>query len=159
MKNEKYLEDKYLDEFEVIDGLNQHPSGMNFDEWKRFNGYISERQETIDGKFKVGDGATFGLWTDRMAGTVIEISRDGTRLKWQEDKAVLKTEMKFQPGGFAGHCLNNDGQQYDYEPDPEGMIEEFSLRKNGQWKAVGVRLTVTGYHLFPGRKKKYDYNF
>lgn len=159
MKTEQFLQDKYFDEFEVIDKLNQHPSGMNFDEWKRFNGYVSDRQETIDGNFKVGDGATYGLWSDRHAGTIIEIDEDGKRLKWQEDKATLKTKMDCTVGGFSAHCNNNDDQEYEYEPDPDGRIEEFSFRNNDKWKLSGVKSYTYGYNLYPGRHKKYDYNF
>jgi len=27
------LHEKYMSEFEIIDGLSQHPDGMNFEEW------------------------------------------------------------------------------------------------------------------------------
>ena len=28
-----YMTEKYFSEFEVIDGLNQHPSGLTFEQW------------------------------------------------------------------------------------------------------------------------------
>ncbi len=39
---ELLLLDKYRSEFEVIDGLNQHPKGMNFNKWLLDNGLITE---------------------------------------------------------------------------------------------------------------------
>lgn len=36
------LEEKYFNEFEVIDGLNQHPDGLSFEQWKEKNGYEAD---------------------------------------------------------------------------------------------------------------------
>lgn len=39
---ELLLSELYFREFEVIDGLNQHPKGINFYEWMYQKGLISE---------------------------------------------------------------------------------------------------------------------
>ncbi len=37
------LTDKYLSEFEVIDGLSQHPKGINYYEWLLSKGIITKK--------------------------------------------------------------------------------------------------------------------
>lgn len=39
------LESVYHNEFEVIDGLNQHPRGINYEEWLQEKGIISIKNE------------------------------------------------------------------------------------------------------------------
>lgn len=38
------LSERYLAEFEVIDGLNQHPEGLNFYDWLGKKGIIPESE-------------------------------------------------------------------------------------------------------------------
>ena len=106
--------------------------------------------------FNVGDGATAIGWSDCRAGTIIEVS--AKRVVWQRDKVKLlnRDELKWTPGGFAGHC---DGvQRYSYEADPCGRIVVYSLRKNGRWIPKGAPLRSTA-QIVPGRTEHYDYNF
>lgn len=50
---EMYLSDKYNSEFEVIDGLNQHPQGINYYTWLYRKGLITkEKWEEIQQKIK-----------------------------------------------------------------------------------------------------------
>lgn len=42
---EQLLESKYFEEFKIIDGLNQHPDGLNFEEWK--NKYYPTRTKLM----------------------------------------------------------------------------------------------------------------
>lgn len=37
---EYLLQQEYFNEFEVIDGINQHPEGMNFYDWLYKKGFI-----------------------------------------------------------------------------------------------------------------------
>lgn len=38
------LGEKYASEFEVIDGLNQHPQGWNFYDWLLAHGFITQEE-------------------------------------------------------------------------------------------------------------------
>lgn len=106
--------------------------------------------------FNVGDGATAIGWSDCRAGTIIEAS--AKRVVWQRDKVKLlnRDELKWTPGGFAGHC--EGVQRYSYEADPCGRIVVYTLRKNGRWIPKGAPLRSTA-QIVPGRTEHYDYNF
>lgn len=102
---------------------------------------------------EVGDGATVCLWSDREAYTIIK--RTAQSLTLQRDKATLSPDFKpeFIPGGFCGHCVNQNEQKYSYESDPEGkkITAWWSKKNNGfYWN---------GLHVIPGRHEFYDYNF
>lgn len=108
----------------------------------------------------IGMGATEIWYSDRKAGTIIAVSKNGKRITWQQDKATLKTGYKpeFVPGGFSAICTNNHNLDYDYELDPAGRIEIYSLRKNGYWIKQGD--SPSGRRLSIGhRSEYYDYNF
>ena len=106
--------------------------------------------------FNVGDGATAIGWSDCRAGTIIEAS--AKRVVWQRDKVKLlnRDELKWTPGGFAGHC--EGVQRYSYEADSCGRIVVYTLRKNGRWIPKGAPLRSTA-QIVPGRTEHYDYNF
>lgn len=103
---------------------------------------------------KVGDGATVHYWSDAEAYTVIK--RTGKTLTLRRDKATLKESFKpeFVVGGFAAHCLNQEEQEYDYEPDPDGRIVTayWSERRKGFYVEKTLRVSA-------GRHEFYDYNF
>ncbi len=127
---------------------------------------INEVADAIS-SLSVGDGVAVSLWTDIEAYTIIK--KTPTTMTLQEDKAVLCPSFKpeFIPGGFAGHCTNQRGQKYTYEPNPEGAIIKISLRRwkdqNGderrRWKRTGVHTFEAGGDVFFGRRKFHDYNF
>lgn len=116
---------------------------------------------------KVGDGATFTIYTDSKAGTII--ARTEKTITWQQDTATLQNgvnsgesdALKFSPGGFVGHTSGN--QRYEYEPNPEGQILKFSrrdLRNGGHvWKLCKHPTRSPGNSLSAGRHEHYDYNF
>lgn len=118
---------------------------------------------------KVGDGATYRVWTDCKACTIIEVRRNGRELVLQRDKAVLLNgfnsgegdALKFSPGGFAGHTSGQ--QRYRYERDPNGEIIRVSRRNTAhgiQWVQVGQPTRSPGGRAMLGvRKEFYDYNF
>lgn len=108
--------------------------------------------------FNVGDGATFNLFTDRHAGTVIKAT--AKTVTFQRDKVTLdkeKSDLNFSVGGFAAHVSGK--QVWKTERDPEGYTQVFSLRSNGRWVKKGAKMNSRGYTLSPGRHEKYDYNF
>lgn len=112
-------------------------------------------------EMKPGDGVTVTLYTDRVAYSVVEKGKRHMILR--EDKAIRKTEPIITPGGFAGHCINNDSIEYDYEPDPGGREVKITKRVGPDgyvtWKMVGTGTNSRGMYAYPGRDYKYDYNF
>jgi hypothetical protein len=113
---------------------------------------MQEKHNTI----KVGDGMTICAYRDRHAGTVIKVTPK--RIFIQLDKAELDKSWKPEivPGGFSGHCINNDTQVYNYSPNPDGPVYQASLCIDGR-----IRTSVrTGRMLvINGRHQHYDYNF
>jgi hypothetical protein len=94
----------------------------------------------------VGQGATRLMWTDRKAGTIVEVN--GKRLVFQEDTATR-----------ADHNGMSESQQYTYAPDPQGHTVVYTLRKNGAWVREGQPFQ-TGERLGIGYRDHYhDYSF
>lgn len=93
---------------------------------------------------KVGEGATILLWSDRHAGTVVEVAVHGrgararTRVTVQEDRVTAWSE-----GGY--------GQTF--APNPDGARWTFEQRPNGAWAEVGTRGRGAG--MQPGRRDAY----
>ncbi len=96
----------------------------------------------------VGDAATIIQWTDRQPATVVAVSASGKTVHVQWDKA-----RRVDNYGMS------DCQVYEYERNPEGCIDVFTLRKNGRWVAKGSALH-SGQGLLIGRREKYhDFSF
>ena len=96
--------------------------------------------------FVVGDGATACYWSDRRAGTIVSVSKNGKTVEWQEDKSIRTDENGM-----------SDSQTYRYERDEDGMTRTFTLRKNGRWIAKGE--SMSGLRLSAGRHTYFDYSF
>lgn len=102
---------------------------------------------------EVGDGVTVNLWSDSHAYTVIK--RTPKTITIQQDKATLDPNFKPEwiPGGFAGHCINQEEQTWTYEPNPNGEILRIRWsEKHEAWRYLNKNLTM-------GRHEFYDYNF
>ena len=101
----------------------------------------------------VGDGVTVNYWTDRNAYTVI--ARTKQTITIQRDKATLVPEFKpdFVPGGFCGTVINQNEQDYTYEPDTNGRI------MRAYWSDKKKAFYADGLRISPGRHEFYDYNF
>lgn len=112
---------------------------------------------------KVGEGVTMLYFSDRHAGTIIDVSPSGKTVRVQRDTATLLNgpdsgepdALVFHAGGFCGHMTGV--QRYAYAPDPDGAIYTFTLRKNGRYVRKGE--SVGGCRLVSGRSESYDYNF
>lgn len=91
-------------------------------------------------KFQVGDGVTYTIWTDKVPGTVIAVTPK--RVTIRLDKCHFDK---------TGRPL--------YEPDPEGEIVVFSLRKSGVWKSVGCPSNQRGGRITYGRDYHFDEHF
>lgn len=103
---------------------------------------------------QVGDGVTVNLWSDRYAATVIKVTKNTVTVR--RDKAILDPDFKPEiiPGGFVGHCINQNEQTYTYEPDKNGTIYRFHWSK--KYNRYGQPGNLT---LSKGRHEFYDYNF
>lgn len=96
----------------------------------------------------VGIGCTVLMWTDRYAGTVVEVTNNGKRLGMQEDKAI-----RIDANGMS------DDQDYRYEPQTGRTVEFYTLRKNGAWVREGEKMTG-GRRLSVGERSEYhDFSF
>lgn len=138
-------------------------------------GFMQSRKEMADrdnakadeiSALQVGDGISAIGYSQRYAGSVIKVS--AKRIEMREDHAELINgrALKFHAGGFAAHCSNQEIQQYDYAPNPDGYVRAFSLRsfvdqygfERRRWVAVGQPVR-NGSGCMVGRHHFYDYNF
>lgn len=100
----------------------------------------------------VGMGATLLSWTDRHAGTIVAVEKDGAGryvVTVREDKARVVSGSTFD--GSAA---------YEYEPDPDGFEHMFRREEGKGWRGVrrgvGRRLKLAeGYGLRIGARESY----
>ena len=93
----------------------------------------------------IGDGVTVSCGTDSSPYTVIDVSKNGKKIKIQADNAV-----RIDNNGMS------ESQEYEYTPNLNGYIEEVSFRpKDGSFRIVGTSSSVR----FGFRRKYYDYCF
>lgn len=99
-----------------------------------------------DAEPTVGMGVTFLMWTDRHAGTIVEVGK-GTVVV-QRDKPV-----RTDSNGMS------ESQSYEFEPQPDAKKEVFTLRKNGAWVLKGDAMK-NGQRIAIGyREEYYDFSF
>ena len=103
---------------------------------------------------KVGDGATVVLWSDRYACTITKVTR--CTITMRRDKAAISPDFKpdFIPGGFFGTVINQDEQEWTYEPNPDGTEYKFNWSKKYQMYGQPNNMKA-----IKGRHEFYDYNF
>jgi hypothetical protein len=95
----------------------------------------------------VGEGATISYVADSYPQTIIEISKDLKTIIVQEDKGVSAPNAR---------PYSND---WVITRDTNGVIREFTLRKNGRYVQKGDG-QKTGLKLVLGvRRKYYAYEF
>jgi hypothetical protein len=97
----------------------------------------------------VGEGATILGWTDRHAGTVIEVRADGSFVV-QED-----TVQRVDSNGMS------EMQTYEYTPNPAGLTHVFAPVKRGRAKGqLRERGSKDGNGVLLGRRDHYhDFSF
>lgn len=103
---------------------------------------------------KVGDGATIYLYSDSHAGTIVKVTKRAVTVR--RDKAILNPGFKPEiiPGGFCGHCTNQEEQSYTYEPDENGALTTvYWSKKYNRYGQPGDLRLGRGRHEF------FDYNF
>lgn len=73
---------------------------------------------------EIGMGVTFLHWTDRSAGTIVEILPNGTiGVKGDIAKRIDKNGM-------------SESQEYEYSPNPEAYTCYYRLNKTGRWEST-----------------------
>lgn len=92
----------------------------------------------------IGMGITIQYWSDRKAGTIIQVERNNKRLIIQLDKSI-----RTDKNGMS-EC-----QEYRYEPNPEGSIRIATLRKDGRYRVSKTQMLV----VLDIRDEYYDYSF
>lgn len=99
---------------------------------------------------EIGMGATVLAWTDRYAGTIIDIGLDGS-ITVQIDKWARTDKLG----------MTDSGQSYVFERDPDGATYVFNPVRRGKAKGQlreGGR--KDGYAVLVGRREKYhDFSF
>ena len=93
-------------------------------------------------------GATVLHWTDRSAGTIIQISENAKELIWQKDIA-----KRSDNNGMS------ESQTYEYTRNENGEIIVFTLRKNGRWIRKGQTMRNGTVLSIGHRSEYYDYSF
>ena len=75
---------------------------------------------------EVGTPATILMWTDREAGTVVEVNMKKRYIVVQEDRTTVVSSRGL------------GATEYRYEADPEGSRHYFRKGKDGRWASVYI---------------------
>ncbi len=102
----------------------------------------------------VGTGVTQLFYTDTEPWEVIRVISDKTlEIRHMNSKLDANWKPEIIPGGFAGHCTNNNTQRWNISSNPDGHICRIRLCVDGQWKYKGQRFSI-------GKAQRHhDYNF
>lgn len=95
---------------------------------------------------QVGMGATILMWSDRRAGTIIEVQRFRSGPNAGKPRIIIVQEDNAKRTDKLGM---SDSQSYEYEPNPNGIKHRFNARKDGTFKGL----------LIGRREEYYDYSF
>lgn len=120
--------------------------------FKEMGNYSREYQyeiEAIEYKY-----ANMHGWSDVYPFEIIRVVSPKT-IEVRAMSAELDEEFKPEiiPGGFSGHCVNQNKQTYGYKSCPDGQVLRVRLGKRG-WKST------MGKHVLSEQPRKfYDYNF
>jgi hypothetical protein len=107
----------------------------------------TDRDRSVpEGGIKVGQGATYGIGSDRYPYTVIEVSSP-TRVVVQADN-YRRTDNN----GFS------ESQTYEYTPNPDACQTIVTRRKDGRWRKKGDT-KGGGVFSFHGRNAYQDPSF
>ncbi len=105
---------------------------------------------------RVGDLATFTLWTDCTPCDVVEVKGNKVTLRVRDH--VMTREPEMEPGGFA--CIVTRQAEYETFTNPAGRTFNVSLRKNGAFKKSGCAASSPGsYATFGSATYYHDFGF
>jgi hypothetical protein len=124
----------------------------------------------IDFDPQVGDRVHVCFWTDVEPATVIKRTPSFCVVRIDKAERDPSWQPNIIPGGFAGHCENNNQQRWVFSEDLAGRTMKFSDRgfKHTHWSsATGETFERVwrqgpgkrGLRLGAGWRKFHDYNF
>lgn len=106
--------------------------------------------------FNVGDRVHYSIGSDVYPGVVVKVTPKTVTIR--DSQATLHPDWKpeFIVGGFAGHCVNQHSQQWEFSDDLNGKMSKFTYRKKSQkFIMTGTQSSI----LNGGWRRFYDYNF
>lgn len=94
-------------------------------------------------------------WSDSHPYEVIEMKPKSITVRAMD--SVLSKDWKpiFHAGGYAGHCVNNKEQVWEYSINESNPVETIRLHKDGRW----YDKYKNRYLLSDHPRRFYDYNF
>jgi hypothetical protein len=100
--------------------------------------------------------ANLYLFSEAYPYEVVEI-KTPRKVMIRKMNSVLDKNFKPEviPGGFVGHCVNNDEQKWNYSSNENAVSFSIRLNKKGEWKDV----YGNKYGMDENPFRKYDYNF
>lgn len=87
-----------------------------------------------------------------VVNTVSDRTLEIRAMQAERDDSVV---LRFVPGGFAGHCENQDAQRWRISSDRNAPVIRIRKHKDGRWYDRGG----CRYRIEELPKKFYDYNF
>lgn len=100
---------------------------------------------------EIGMGATMGFGSDRHAATVIEVRPFKSGARKGEARAVI---VQQDTATVVSGSTQDGSASYEYSPDLNGRIREYTIRPNGKWVAKGESLRF-GSRLGLGHRSEY----
>jgi hypothetical protein len=115
--------------------------------------HIYSRMTINEPEPTVGMGVTMLLWSDRQAGTIVEVNMKKRYIAVTEDNAI-----RVDNNGIS------ESQEYQYTTDFNGYRNYYRKDKKGQWRKCyyneNKRLVFCSGGLVLGRREKYhDFTF
>jgi hypothetical protein len=117
--------------------------------------HLYSRMVIGQSEIQVGMGATLLSWTDRHAGTITEVLKEGKYIVVRCDIAKRTDENGM-----------SECQKYEYTTNPEGDSYTFTQKKDGRWIHVYLNPSTGRYNQsgsyglrIGARETYYDYSF
>jgi hypothetical protein len=81
---------------------------------------------------KIGMGVTINIGSDQVAATIVKMSKSSNKIVLQRDKSI-----RIDNNGIS------ESQSYLYERDLNGETWTATLRKDGRYRLLGCRNTIS----------------
>lgn len=110
---------------------------------------------------QMGDRVHICFYSDVLPGTVVKRTPKRCTVRYENVDKDPNWDPEFVPGGFAGHCINQEDQRWIISENPDGVVYQFFLHKSGQWHMSSSGSNESGRRarMGPGWAYKRDYNF
>lgn len=107
-------------------------------------------------KFQVNDRVHYAVGSDVFPGVVSKVTPKTVTIRRSQSTLHPDWKPEIDIGGFAGHCVNQHSQQWEFSDDLNGQEVKFTYRTKSQ-KFIVVRCKTSV--LYEGWRKFHDYNF